>query len=426
MGVRLHLLRAAACAAVLALLAGCHGSHNQNSTDLRALNAVVGSEPLDVLVADNVKASAVPVGSVSSYAEFASGTQDVKVRSSTTQTVLSEKSLGIGSGANFTLALFGKRSSILTLLLTDDTTDPSSGKFKMRVADLSPDAPAIDLYVTAADIGTTTPIFSNSTFGTPTDYLEISPGTFNFVVTTAGTKDVLFSSTSQVIAANAKLTFVVFPSSGGKLVNGMLLSSTGGTFMANASARLKAVNAIPDAGPLNFKADGALLLASVPFIGTSSYVPTAAGTHNLQIEAVNVPGVNIASVSRQLTGAADYTLMGTDSLANPQAVVLVDDNTLPLSGDAKVRFVNALPGTLSADVLVNFASQATGIAYRGASAYAQLPGGTSFTYNVTFTSPGGVTTLATLPAAEFDAGGVFSVYLLGPANSPQVKISRDR
>ena len=91
MGVRLHLLRAAACAAVLALLAGCHGSHNQNSTDMRALNAVVGSEPLDVLVADSVQASAVPVGTTSSYSNFASGTVDVKVRSSTTQTVLSEK-----------------------------------------------------------------------------------------------------------------------------------------------------------------------------------------------------------------------------------------------------------------------------------------------------------------------------------------------
>ena len=81
---------AGACA-VLALLAGCKNSgHAQNSTDMRALNAVVDAEPLDVLVDSDAKVSGLAYGATSSYSEFGSGTRDVAVRSSTTQSILSD------------------------------------------------------------------------------------------------------------------------------------------------------------------------------------------------------------------------------------------------------------------------------------------------------------------------------------------------
>jgi hypothetical protein len=80
----------------------------------------------------------------------------------------------------------------------------------------------------------------------------------------------------------------------------------------------------------------------------------------------------------------------------------------------------------SADVLVNFASQASAVAYGGASAYSQFIGGTSNTYTVTFSTPGGVTVLASLSGVTFDAGAIYTAYLLGPPASPQVKLVRDR
>ena len=84
-----------AVAMALALAAGgCKNSgHAQNSTDMRVLNAVVDAEPLDVLVDDDVKVASLALGSTSSYSEFDSGTRDVKVRSSTAQSVLTDKSV---------------------------------------------------------------------------------------------------------------------------------------------------------------------------------------------------------------------------------------------------------------------------------------------------------------------------------------------
>ena len=66
---------------VLASISGCSNKgHNQNSTDVRAVNAVLDAEPLDVLIDDDVKVSTLAVGSTSTYSEFASGGRDAKVR----------------------------------------------------------------------------------------------------------------------------------------------------------------------------------------------------------------------------------------------------------------------------------------------------------------------------------------------------------
>ncbi len=421
---------AAALMAVVVLMGGCKNSgHAQNSTDLRALNAVVDAEPLDVLVDDDVKFAADGLGTTTSYTEFSSGTHDLKVRSSVNQSVLLDKaSVSFASGANQLLVIYGKRGALLTQLLVDDTNDPSSGHLKFRVTGLSPDAGPLDIYLSTGDISSTPATVSNVNYGTTTDYFEITPGSFRVVFTTAGTKDIVFqSANTQTFSEGAKMTIAVFPAIGGKLVNAVLLTQgTGaaGTFLPNPLSRLKAVNAIPDSTPLNFKADGNALLGGVPFMGSSSYVTAAAGGRTLQIEASNVPGTTIASVAQTLDPARDYTAVAVNSLAQAQLVVFPDDNTVPVAGFAKIRFANVLAGSASVDVLVNFASQASGVAYKSVSGTYSLPA--SLTDTITFTTPGGVSVIATISNVEIDAGAVYTVYLFGTSASPQARLVRDR
>jgi hypothetical protein len=187
---------------------------------------------------------------------------------------------------------------------------------------------------------------------------------------------------------------------------------------------VKAVNAIPDAPALNFKADAATLLSSVPFGGGSSYVTTTSGARTLQLEAANVPGSNIATLSRSLDPALDYSLLAAGALGQPELVAFIDDNTLPASGYARVRFVNASPDRASVDALVNFASQASSIAYKGTSDYFQFLQADD--YNITFSTPGGVTAIAALTPVQLLSGAVYSAYLVGTSTSPQIRLVRDR
>jgi hypothetical protein len=419
---------AVATTAVAILLSGCHnGGHDQNSTQMRALNAVADAEPLDVLIDDDPKISALAAGSISGTVEFDSGTRDTKIRSSTNEAILVDRSLSYNSGAMNTLALIGHRGSVSTLLLADDTNAPSSGHFKVRGAGLSPDAGAVDVYITAGSVTDTVPTISGLAYTTVTDYAEGTPGDFRLTFTAAGTKDVLFQSALQTLSEGQAFSAAVCPSGGGKLVNAVLIvngASGSGVFLPNPLGRLKSVNAIPDAGLLNFRNDGTTLLANVPFAGSSSYVTLPTGARGLQVERSNVPGSPIASATQAIEPARDYTAIALGTAAAPQLVVIADDNTLPSTGYAKLRFVNALAGSGAVDAFVNFASQAGGIAFGTGSSYTQLVPGT--TYNITFATSGGVSTLASIDPAELDASGVYTAYLVGSAGNAQARLVRDR
>jgi uncharacterized protein DUF4397 len=415
----------AALVAMIMLASGCNNSgKSQNTTDMRVLHAVQDAEPLDILVDSDVKAPALAFGVTSSYSEFSSGTRTVDARSTTNATILTTKSVAFGS-ASYTMVYYGKRGSIGTLQLTDDTTNPSSGKFKVRVMGITPDSGAVDVYfVTGGDISAAPATISGVGYTAVTDYTEVNPGTYAMVFAAAGTKDVLFQSAPQAFADGAKLTVGIFPAAGGKLVNAVLLTSASGVLLSNPLARVKAVNAVPDSTPFTFKADGAALLSNVPFMGSSSYVTTATGARTLQLEASNVPGATIATLAKQLDPARDYSVVAVNLLANVRLVAFTDDNSLPASGFAKLRFANARVDAAPVDALVNFASQAAGIAQNSASSYYSLAPGT--TYTITFATAGGVSVVATLDNVELDAGAIYTAYLYGISGSPVARLVRDR
>jgi uncharacterized protein DUF4397 len=414
--------------ALALLAAACHnGGINQNSTDLRALNTVIDAEPLDVVVDSDVKFAAVAPDAATAYTNFDSGSREIAIRSSTNQAVLYDKPVSFAGDARGTLLVYGRRNSVATTFMVDDTTAPASGKARVRFAGLAADAGAVDVYLTATDISAGPAVISAAAPGAVTAVSEVPAGSYRIIVTSAGTQDILFQSASLVdFSAGSNLTLAAVPSLGGKLVNAMLVEpGTSGAvaFLPNPTARIKAANAIADSSPLNFKADGATLLTSVPFTGVSSYVNASAGARVLQLEASNVPGANIASLSRALEPARDYSFVATGSFGAPGVALLADDNTLPATGNAKVRFVNAMSGG-SVDVLVNFASQSSGLAPATASAYYAIAAGTSYT--ITFTTPGGVNVMASVTGVELDAGNVYTAYVFGTPSNAQAKLVRDR
>ncbi len=423
----------AALSAVLTLAAGCHNSgHAQNSADMRAVNAVIDSEPLDVLVANDVKFSGLAFGATSPFAEFSAGSQEVAVRSSSNQAVFYDKSLNFGSGTFSTLVIYGTRSSMSVLPLADDITSPdtipASGNFKLRAVGASADSGPVDVYVTqSGDISNIPATLGALGYATASGYTEAVAGSYRIIFTVAGTKDILFESAPQTLTAGTVYAVAVLPSGGGKLANALVLvqgSGGSGTLLLNPNGRLKAVNAVPDSTAFNFKADGQTLLSSVPFAGSSSYVPLASGQRTLQLEASNVPGTVVASLAQQVNPASDYTAVAVNLLPQAELVTFADDNRLPAAGFAKIRFANALVDSTGTDVLVNFASQVSGLAYKSASSYYTFA--PALNYTITFASPGGVSVITTLTPVELDAGGVYTAYLLGTASAPQARLVRDR
>jgi hypothetical protein len=411
--------------AAISFIAGCNNSGTpQNSSNMRSFNAVADAEPLDVLVDEDVKNAAVALGSVSSYSNFAANTRVVKVRGTSNGAILSTSSLTFGSSASYTMVLHGRRAALGVLQLIDDTTTPASGKFKMRMLGVAPDAPVLDVYVGSADITTLTASIAGLAYTTVSDYIEFSSGANTITFTTTGTKDIVFQST-QTFSDAEKVTLAVFPSlGGGRLVNAALLKGSDATVLNNTLARMKAISALPDAATVNFKVDGATLLSNVPFTGASSYVTANAGVRNVQLELSSAPGTNIATLATTFNPARDYTVLAVGTLNAPALVAINDDNSVPGVGNVRVRFINARPDNTLVSVQVNFANQAGNIAPRTASPYFQLTGGASYT--VTFVNAADGAVLATVDTGILELGGVYSVNLYGSGSTAQAKVVRDR
>ena len=409
-------------------LADCHnGGTKQNSTTLRALNAVVDAEPLDVLVDSDVKFSAVAPSTLTGFTNFDSGTRDLQARSTTNQSILLDKQVAFGSDATGTLLFYGRRSTMQATFLPDDTTQPSSGHARIRAIGLASDAGPTDIYLTPTDISAGPPILSNVTFGTVSGVTEIPSGTYKVIVTTAGTQEILFSSTATItVSGNDNDTIAVLPTLGGKLVNAAFIqggANGAGAVLANPLARLKAVNGLTDT-TVNFKLDGNNFLSNVPFAAASTYLTINSGSHSVGIEAANVPGTTISSATANMAAGRDYSAVTAGTGASPRIAILTDDNTLPATGSAKIRFVNALADGAVVDVLLNFAQQASAVPSIGASSYFSVTAGTNYT--ISFTTPGGITVIATLTNVQLDAGNVYTAYLFGTSGNAQVRLVRDR
>jgi Domain of unknown function (DUF4397) len=416
-----------AIVAALALVSGCKGSHNQNSTTMRALQAVPDAEPLDVLVDSDVKASALTLGQTSSNISFDSGTRDVQIRSSTSQSILSDKQISFASGITSTLFVYGKRAAMGTQLLPDDTTTIDSGQLRIRLVNLAGDSGPVDLYLTAAgsNISTSPVIIPSTGFGSASGSVEIAPASLAVTITSAGTQDILFTSTPQAFAAGSYVTVVVIPTLGGKLVNVSLVNQTsGGTFLQNTNARVKAVNGVIDSTNVNFKIDNAPILVNVPLAAGSNYINTASGSHTLQVEASNVPGTNIASLPVTLASARDYSALAMGKLSAGSLVTFQDDNSLPATGFCKLRFVNGLSDGTSVDVQVNFATQVSQLPSANASTYFQVAPSTTYTF--TYSTGGGVQVIGTLTPIELDTPGIYTSYIVGTVSSAKIIVLRER
>ncbi|HLX25234.1 MAG TPA: DUF4397 domain-containing protein [Usitatibacter sp.] len=416
-----------AVVAALALVSGCKGSHNQNSTSMRAIQAVPDAEPLDVLVDTDVKASALTLGQTSSVSQFDSGTRDVQIRSSTSQSILSDKQISFSSGVTSTLIVFGKRAAINTQLLVDDTTAIDSGQLRIRLVNLAGDSGPVDLYLTQAgqNISTSPVIIPSTGFGSASGSVEIAPASLAVTITSAGTQDILFTSAPQTFAAGSYVTIFVVPTLGGKLVNVSLVNQTsGGTFLQNTNARVKAVNGIIDSTNVNFRMDGSAILVNVPLGAGSSYITTASGQHTLTVEPSTTPGSPVASLPVNLQSARDYSALSIGTLAQAALVTFLDDNSLPATGFCKIRFVNGLSDNNSVDVQLNFATQVSQLPPATASTYFQVA--PSITYTITYTTGGGVQVIGTLTPIELDTPGVYTSYVVGTANNAKILVVRER
>ncbi|MGN7873886.1 DUF4397 domain-containing protein [Roseateles sp. 22389] len=414
--------------AAATLLAACGGGGDSSTAQMRLLNASIGYAALDMSVDSTTVNSAVAYAGVGSYADVKTSATGTEIQSNSVGSTLASSTPTLAAGSHYAMIAYGSAGSLQTTLLQEDQEAPASGKSKLLVLNLAPDAGSMDVYVTGADetLDTASTVAAGIAAGSGSGYVSLNSGTFRVRLTAAGSKsDVRLDIPSITLPSAGVSTLVLTGSAGGVLVNGIQLIQQGATTnFPNTTARARLVAAVGGSALVSGSVgQTALMPTSVaPTIG--DYTTLTAGAADL---SVYVNGQLMSFAKPTLVAGNDYTLMVWGPAASPQLAVLTDDNRLPTSPTttAKIRLVNGVASAATGLTLnVDYSALASNVVAGTASTAQTTPASTSAL--LTVTSPSSTTPVYSLSDLGITAGYVYTVFVMGDSTAMVGSLRRER
>ncbi|MCA9670221.1 MAG: DUF4397 domain-containing protein [Myxococcales bacterium] len=158
---------------------------------------------VDLLV-DNSKVNTTPLTFTANtgYLDVQSGARNVKVNAAGTSTSVIDANLTLDPNKSYSIFAINTLANIEALVLEDDLSTPSAGKAHLRFAHLSPDAPAVDIWIK----GSPAPIFTNMKFKGSTTFIPVKAGTYAIEVKLAGTHTTVLESGHLTLDASGIYT----------------------------------------------------------------------------------------------------------------------------------------------------------------------------------------------------------------------------
>lgn len=405
-----------------AFLTACgSGGSGGSDTQVRLLNATRSYPALDLTVNDKTINSKVAYATVGDYGGVDTNNTATKVLTSDVGTSVAATTPTLAGGSNYTYITYGFAGAIRTTLLQEAEVLPDANKAKLLVLNLAPDAGAMDIYVTSSadcSLTTETALTTNLQGGAGSGYIQINSGTFRVCVTGYNSRTDLRLNIPAITLDSATVNSLILTATdGGVLVNGITLVQKGAVKnFPNTQSRVRTVAALTNGSTVTSSVNGQAMFGSAaisplisPYVTVNSSATTSTSLN------VNVNGLGISFTPPTLVAGGDYTLMVWGDASAPKMSVLSDDNRLPtVSGNVKIRLVNALP-TLSSSLNVDFSALAANVAPGVASTPASISSTTSSQVDVTVpTSAASIYTNATL---AFPANSVWTFFAVPTANS---------
>jgi len=179
---------------------------------------------------------------------------------------------------------------------------------------------------------------------------------------------------------------------------------------------LRFVHASPDtvnAKTVNVRIDGVPLAANVAYKGVAGYALAVAGDRLLSVRKSADTSVVLFDQSVTVTTGRSITVFATGIGTDVAALVLPDDDRIPING--AIRVLNASPTMGPADVYITDPGAdlstatpvASNLAFRAIAGTASSSGG-----QVRFTTPGTITVVLTGPTLTLTSGQIRTVVAL--------------
>lgn len=198
----------------------------------------------------------------------------------------------------------------------DSPTAPSAGSAQVRVAHLSPDAPAVDVYVNGSRA------VNGAAFRDVTGYLAVPAGSVNIRVTPAGATSPAVIDATVTFNAGGSYTVAATGLLAG--IQPIVLEDDRGT---TSQAKVRFVHASPDAPAVDVAVSGGpVLFANVPFRQATGYPQVPPATYDLEARPAGSTVVALDVDGVALRPATNYTIFAVGLLSNGtlSALAVVD------------------------------------------------------------------------------------------------------
>jgi Domain of unknown function (DUF4397) len=418
----------ASCLLLLGAAAGlvaCGGGADRTKANLRFINASVYSS-LDLRIDDSLRYGAVTYGRGDAYQEIDPDETNSRVTVAGSTTALVSVAPALVRKKHYSLVAWGREGELKTVLLDDDQTEAASGKASLRVINLSSDAGALDVYLTAETdaLSGAVALSSAAAAGSVGSFSTVDSGRWRLRVTGAGDRsDLRLDIRGVTLDSRGVHTLLLTPTSGGVLVQALLLSQQGAISVRPVEhARVRVAAGLPQGGPVSVILETQVLLPATASPAVSAYQLVPAGTGSLVVSA---DGALLASVGVNLGAGTEHTLLVHAANGTASASWISENNARPLSSaNVKLRLVNGLAS--STEVLSLTASGlpvASGAPPGAASAGSEVAASAATELSVR--AAGAAQDLYNNNDPKLSGNGVYTVFVFGEI-TPTVLLRADR
>jgi trimeric autotransporter adhesin len=409
-----------------ALTAACGSDDNDavpRRLDLRVVHASPDAPKVNVLVNGAPVLEGVDYQEGSAFLPLNEGTYDLAVQAIVpggNATVIDLPNTALDGNTDYTVLAVGKvaAGTLAPLVIANPKSAVTSGQVRVQVVHASPDAPAVDVYVTApgASLAGATPLGTVS-FTEDLGPVEVPGGNYQIRVTLPGDPaTVVFDSGTVALPAGGDLLVAAVTNTGPGPALISLVVNTGaeqfGILDAGTPADIRVGHLSPDAPAVDVVVNDDLAnpaVAGLTFPTVTGYLSLPPAAYNFKVVDSATQSLTVIDLDATLEIGKAYSVLASGFLASIGPLVL-EDNNRSVATEARVRIVHASPTAGNVDIYVTapgtdittVTPAFANVPFEANTGYVSLAPGT---YQVSVTpagNPGVVAIGATLPVAAGD------------------------
>jgi|GEM_PF-1673350 len=372
---------------------------------MRVAHMAPGGPSIDVFVDGSRFLINVPYEGFANYNYFPIGTHLIEVvPTGTTGPVVLTVTVNIGLDQEYTLVVADTWPSITPYSFVDDNHLPAPNQARLRVVNASPNAGAVDVSLRYGP-----ELASNLFAGQAGGYLNVAAGSWTLEVRQAGTDNVILTMPGMLFSENTVYTLSLTGLVGGEPPLEAVLKADKGL------ARLRLINASPDSPALDVTMGGILYYENLTYSQIGEYQTFPSGRYWVEVMPTGESTPIVLSSTLRLDPNMQATILLAHEYEQLAVGKMIEDNSTPPLGQARVKVVHSAPGGPNVDVVLSGPAEAQfeDVAFGEVTHPTELNAGT---FTLELRRAGTERAILELPDVTLQSGAVYTVFLMGLDN----------